>query len=88
MGRSSKHEGKVSLEGVIPDTLTPEGADSSASVSYTNIMLRETRWARTETNGWQSVAAIALIVGLCIGMMMLWIILDQGWEGFLDYLGY
>ena len=51
-------------------------------------MLRETRWARTETNGWQSVAAIALIVGLCIGMMMLWIILDQGWEGFLDYLGY
>ncbi len=88
MRKSSKDEGKESLEGVIPDTLTPEGADPSAALSYTNMELRANRWARTETNGWKSVAATALIIGLCVGTMLLLIVLDRGWEGFLAFLGY
>jgi hypothetical protein len=86
--RSSKDEGKESLEGVVPDTLTPEGADPSAATSYTNIELRQSRWARTETNGWKSVAAVALIVALCIGVLMLRIVLESGWDGLVAYLGY
>jgi hypothetical protein len=86
--KSSRDEGRESLEGVVPDTLTPEGADPSAATSYTNIELRQSRWARTETNGWKSVAAVALIVGLCVGTMLLWILVDMGWDEFVALLGY
>ncbi|HUP26936.1 MAG TPA: hypothetical protein VM409_00760 [Chloroflexia bacterium] len=84
---SKKVEEIDNLEGITPDSLTIEGADPSNASSYKNIMLREKRWARTDS-GWQSVAAIALIVFLCIGAMMLMILLDRGWDGLVALLGY
>jgi hypothetical protein len=82
-----KFEELDNLQGVTPDSLTIEGADPLNASSYKNIMLREKRWARTDS-GWQSVAAVAFVVFFCIGAWMLLIVLDRGWAGLLAMLGY
>ena len=73
-------------ESAAQDRLTPEGSDPKANASYKNIMSRDDRWARTDSE-WKSVVAVALIAVLCVGRTMLVIVLDRGWDGLLDLLG-
>jgi hypothetical protein len=55
--------------------------------SYKNIMLTRSRWAWPDS-GWKLVGGWAAAIFICIGCSMLAIVMDRGWEGLFEMLGW